>query len=244
MTQRFSRPLVVCAILVSSVALTAFAQSPQPAETPTQTIADDAEAQIVRLSADATQFSLAPHLPLTPISNDDIERASERLKSDVMPGPPIQQAVRRSAASLRAMVEGAAARMPEVMDEEMTCLARAVYFESRGEPLIGQLGVAQVILNRSKDPRFPSSVCEVVHQRGTKSASGCQFAFACDGRSDQPPATSDWATAKSVAFVAMEDAWHDVTGKAIFFHATHAAPQWRHRMEMTARLGQHVFYRP
>jgi len=244
MTKRFSRPLVVCAILVSSVALAAFAQSPQPAETPTQTIAENTETQIVKLSADATQFSLAPHLPLTPINNDDIERASERLKTDVMPGPPVQQAALRSAASLRAMIADAAARIPESMDEEMKCLAQAVYFESRGEPLIGQLGVAQVILNRSKDPRFPSSVCEVVHQRGTKSASGCQFAFACDGRSDQPPATSDWQVAKSIAFIALEEAWHDVTGKAIFFHAKRVAPQWRHRMEMTATLGQHVFYRP
>lgn len=244
MTKRFSRPLVVCAISVCSVALTAFAQSPRPAETPSQTIAENTDQQVLQLSADATQFTLAPHLPLTPINNDDIERASERLKTDVMPGPPILRAALRSAASLHAMIEDAAARVPEVMDDDMKCLAQAVYFESRGEPLIGQLGVAQVILNRSKDPRFPSSVCGVIHQRGTKSASSCQFAFACDGRSDEPPATSDWEMAKSVAFVAMEDAWHDVTGNAIFFHAKHASPQWRHRMEKTATLGQHVFYRP
>ncbi|MBX9633597.1 MAG: cell wall hydrolase [Magnetospirillum sp.] len=244
MTKRFSRPLVVCAISVCSLALTAFAQSPQPAVTPNQTITDTADSQILNMSTEATQFTLAPHLPVTPISSDDIDRASERLKTDVMPGPPIQKAALRSAESLRAMVAEAAERVPEVMDDEMQCLARAVYFESRGEPLIGQLGVAQVILNRSKDPRFPSSVCGVVHQRGTKSASGCQFTFACDRRSDQPPETLDWEIAKSVAFVALEDAWHDVTGKAIFFHAKRVSPQWRHRMEMTATHGQHVFYRP
>ena len=48
------------------------------------------------------------------------------------------------------------------LSEELHCLAGAVYFESRGEPLDGQLAVAQVIVNRAEDRRFPSSYCGVV----------------------------------------------------------------------------------
>ena len=61
------------------------------------------------------------------------------------------------------------------MSKDMRCLASAIYFEARGEPLAGQLAVAEVILNRAEAGRFGDSVCEVVKQPG-------QFSFVRRGR--------------------------------------------------------------
>ena len=63
------------------------------------------------------------------------------------------------------------------------CLAEAIYFESRGEPLAGQIAVAEVVLNRVDDRRYPKTVCGVTKQ-GVGGGRGCQFSYACDGRSD------------------------------------------------------------
>ncbi len=68
-------------------------------------------------------------------------------------------------------------------DAQSQCLAQAIYFESRGEPLDGQIAVAEVVLNRVDDRRFPKTVCGVTRQ-GVGSGRGCQFSYACDGNSD------------------------------------------------------------
>ncbi|MHB9880497.1 cell wall hydrolase [Pacificimonas sp. ICDLI1SI03] len=126
--------------------------------------------------------------------------------------------------------------LPE-MDEEMRCLASAVYNEARGEPLEGQLAVAQVVLNRVADPRWPSSICNVVFQRS-------QFSFTFDGKPDYPARpNANWLRAEAVAVVAATDNWEDVTDEAVFFHATYVAPKWRRSFQKTADIGQHVFYR-
>ena len=80
-------------------------------------------------------------------------------------------------ASLDAMPRGSAG------GDERRCLAEAIYFESRGEPLEGQVAVAEVVLNRVDDRQFPQTVCGVTNQ-GAGSGRGCQFSYACDGRSD------------------------------------------------------------
>jgi hypothetical protein len=130
-----------------------------------------------------------------------------------------------------------------VLGEAGLCLAEAVYFESRGQPLVGQLAVAQVILNRAADKRFASTVCGVVRERSKSGA--CQFSFVCDTRSDVPGPSAAWDEARAIAQLAMSGSPPDVTGgRALFFHAVHVAPPWRLRMARTATLGTHMFYRP
>jgi hypothetical protein len=123
----------------------------------------------------------------------------------------------------------------EIDDEQFQCLASAVYFESRGEPLDGQLAVAEVILNRVKSGRFRSTVCDVVKQPS-------QFSFVRRGVIPQPKReTTAWQRAVAIAHIAMNDL-HDVTGESsLFFHATYVNPGWgRPRI---ARIGNHIFYR-
>jgi N-acetylmuramoyl-L-alanine amidase len=117
-------------------------------------------------------------------------------------------------------------------DAELRCLATAVYFESRGEPLEGQLAVAQAIVNRVESGRYASSICGVVKQRG-------QFTF---DHSRTPTAGRDWQTARGVARVAADDMWHEVAPDAVSFHAARLSPGWRGKTRI-AQIGNHVFYR-
>ena len=118
---------------------------------------------------------------------------------------------------------------------EAECLAGAIYFESKGEPLLGQLAVAEVILNRAKSGRFPSSVCGVVFQPS-------QFSFVRGG-SLPPIARSSraWREAVAISTIATKKSWSSGVGKALFFHADHVSPGWR--LTRVAALGNHIFYR-
>lgn len=123
----------------------------------------------------------------------------------------------------------------ETGDEETECLARAVYWESKGEPLHGQLTVAEVIINRSESGRFASTICGVVRQRG-------QFSFVRGGHIPQPPqASRDWRTAVAIAQIARQGLADGAAPRALFFHARHARPGWR--LTRVATVGNHVFYR-
>lgn len=120
-------------------------------------------------------------------------------------------------------------------DAEHNCLAVGVYYEAKGEPLEGQLAVAEVILNRARSGRFPASVCGVLTQRG-------QFSFVRNGRLPQPPARARaWKTALAVAQVARDDAWDSRVSNALFFHARYVQPGWR--KARVGSVGNHIFYR-
>jgi cell wall hydrolase len=123
----------------------------------------------------------------------------------------------------------------ETPDEETDCLARAVYWESKGEPLAGQLSVAEVIINRSRSGRFAASICGVVRQRG-------QFSFVRGGYIPAAPqASRDWRTAVAIAQIARQDLADGAAPRALFFHARRAHPGWR--LTRVATVGNHVFYR-
>ena len=123
------------------------------------------------------------------------------------------------------------------LTEEMRCLAGAVYFEARGEPLAGQLAVAQVIINRSEDARFPRSYCGVVAQPG-------QFSFM---RGKAMPAirtaSPAWTRAVAIAEIAHKGLWQSEAGDAVFFHAKYVRPSWSHRKTRLAQIDTHVFYK-
>ena len=123
---------------------------------------------------------------------------------------------------------------PTTSDAEMECLARAVYFESKGEPLAGQLTVAEVIINRSQSRRFPSSICAVVRQPS-------QFSFVRRGYIPRPPANAQWRTAVAIARIAREELANGGAPNALFFHARHVRPGWR--LTRVATVGNHIFYR-
>ena len=119
---------------------------------------------------------------------------------------------------------------------ELECLAVGIYFESKSEPLSGQLAVGQVIANRANSGgRFPSSYCGVLFQRS-------QFSF-IRGRSWPAVARSSrqWHNAVAVAKIVDRELHDSPVGNALFFHARYVSPRWR--LKRVASIGNHVFYR-
>lgn len=126
---------------------------------------------------------------------------------------------------------------PQQMSEQMRCLAGAVYFESRGEPLEGQLAVAQVIINRAEDRRWPASYCGVVYQRA-------QFSFVKNGRMPRIRTGSKaWERAKTIARIAHQGMWQSEAEDAVYFHAKYVRPKWSRRKTRLAEIDTHIFYR-
>ena len=126
---------------------------------------------------------------------------------------------------------------PQTLDEEMRCLAGAIYFESKGESLAGQLAVGRVVIARAESGKFPSSYCGVVYQRS-------QFSFVRGGRMPAiNTASRAWQKAKKVAMIAHQSAWQSEAEGALYFHANYVAPKWRNKMSRLAKIDNHIFYR-
>jgi spore germination cell wall hydrolase CwlJ-like protein len=157
--------------------------------------------------------------------------------------PPVKKSAKSVIADASAMTYDAtwidAVPMLE-KSADLDCLARAVYFEARGESIKGQAAVAEVVLNRVDTGQFPGTICGVVQQGGKK---GCQFSFTCDGRKDVVRDRSAWYVAEKVASALIAGAPREVTQGATYFHTPAVRPSWAKRFDMTIRIGQHYFYR-
>jgi len=151
-------------------------------------------------------------------------------------------------------------------DEQAICMALNIYYESRSDNLAGQYAVADVVLNRVQDSRYPNSVCEVVHQGPVRESwktkqdpdlpeserkynpirHKCQFSWYCDGKSDDPRNETGWAQAQYVAGAIMYSGkYRGMTEGATHYHATYVKPKWRfdRGMNHIGRIGAHIFYR-
>lgn len=123
------------------------------------------------------------------------------------------------------------------LDEEANCLATAVYFESKGEPLAGQLAVAQVVMNRAASGRYPASLCGVVKQRA-------QFSFVRNGAFPWlDPNCDGWRKARAIARIAQKRIVVTVPTDVLWYHANYVAPRWRQALIVVERIGAHIFYR-
>lgn len=127
---------------------------------------------------------------------------------------------------------------------EQKCLATAIYFEARGEPMKGELAVAQVVINRLKNPAYPNTICGVVYQNKDM-RNACQFSFACDGIKDRITDQTSWKRAQTLAKrVLNEDNWWNAdVGSSTHYHATYVRPRWAKTMKKMQKLGHHVFYK-
>ena len=126
---------------------------------------------------------------------------------------------------------------------EQQCLASGIYFEARGESVKGQAAVAQVILNRVRNPSYPKTICGVVYQNEDW-RNRCQFSFACDNIKDRVNSRKHWEMAREIAMaVTAGKIWLPEVGSATHYHAIYVWPRWARSMEKVGRIGLHVFYR-
>lgn len=123
---------------------------------------------------------------------------------------------------------------------QLTCLAKAAYFEARGEGERGMAAVAHVVLNRAEHEAYPETPCGVVEQRR---GDRCQFSWACDGKPDEPTDAQAFLAARRVADEVARSGAADPTGGATMFHAARVTPYWAAEAEHTATVGRHLFYR-
>jgi spore germination cell wall hydrolase CwlJ-like protein len=126
---------------------------------------------------------------------------------------------------------------------EQKCLANAIYFEARGESLKGQAAVAQVVLNRVRNPAYPRTICGVVYQNDHW-RNRCQFSFACDGKKDRILSPSHYKTAEDIAMaVTAGKIFIPEVGSSTHYYATYVRPGWARTMQKMKKIGLHIFYR-
>ncbi|HZY67779.1 MAG TPA: cell wall hydrolase [Devosia sp.] len=128
--------------------------------------------------------------------------------------------------------------------QELNCLAEAVYFEARGESELGQLAVAQVVVNRTGSQAYPRSICGVVYQNQHK-RNACQFSFACDGLPEVKSEAAAWQKAKHIAYriAGGGEVKTALLRTATHYHATYVSPSWAKKMTRLSKIGSHIFYR-
>lgn len=166
----------------------------------------------------------APQAPDTQAPDADVQPDTT---ADAVP-------VVKPSGDLAAMV--AELRAPDAGSRELECLATGIYFESKGEPLTGQLAVGKVIANRAASGgRFPGTYCGVLFQRG-------QFSFVHGGSLPSVAHSNrQWQTAVAVARIVDQRLQASSVGNALFFHARYVSPGWG--LKRVASIGNHVFYR-
>lgn len=138
---------------------------------------------------------------------------------------------------------------------EAYCLALNVYHEARGSNFADQVAVADVVLNRVEDTRYPNTVCEVVYQGKQRPSwkdpnvmvmvrNQCQFSWYCDGKADDPRDNDAWRIAQQIAYLILHlDQHRGITEGATHYHATYVKPEWASELQLIGRIGNHIYYR-
>jgi spore germination cell wall hydrolase CwlJ-like protein len=138
---------------------------------------------------------------------------------------------------------------------EEFCLAQNIYYESRIDNLAGQAAVADVVLNRVNDRRYPTTICEVVKEgpiskwwkeeknKEVPIRDRCQFSWYCDGKPDDQPEGDKWKQAQELAYKMIhQDYMRGISEGATHYHATYVNPKWNRNMHLIGRIGLHIFY--
>ncbi len=130
----------------------------------------------------------------------------------------------------------------EPLDDAITCLARTIYWEARGEDDTAMQAIANVVMNRLAHEGFPKTICAVVKQG--KEEGSCQFSWWCDGRPDQAQEEAAYAVAKEIARKVLNGQLGDRAHGAIYFHHQRLRPSWSKIYIRTGKVGEHIFYKP
>ncbi len=126
-------------------------------------------------------------------------------------------------------------------DAQWKCLSEALYFEARGESVKGLFAVAEVILNRVDNARFPDTVCAVINQ-GTGRKYACQFSYTCDGKAEIVREAGAFRKVGKVARIMLDGGARTLTDGAQYYHTRAVNPRWSRIFDRTTTIGAHHFY--
>ena len=147
---------------------------------------------------------------------------------------------------------------PFFKNNEITCLAKNMYFEARSEGIAGVVATTQVVYNRVNSKEYPNTICEVIEQAKISQwwlkekgivkpiKNKCQFSWFCDGYSDEPKDDKTYSELFELAeqFINGEhEGMIDITGGALWYHADYVHPRWANHLEVTTKVGRHIFYK-
>ena len=118
--------------------------------------------------------------------------------------------------------------------KELDCLAKNIYHEARGEPLAGQIAVAQVTLNRVRSNEFQSSICSVVYANKQFSWTNKQPKKILDSKA--------WKNSLAIAESVLTKQSSLPNFKALYFHTKQVNPKWNRKKQVVAKIGNHIFY--
>lgn len=186
-------------------------------------------------------FSLSMIIPISlayaDLGNKDVAPIIYKMNpiSDPKIGDDANENVRLSISTATELVAG------NYSQRDLRCLSEAIYYEARGEGKKGAIAVAEVVLNRAKSSHFPNSVCGVVY---SKYKNICQFSFVCNGAMKRTKNQSSWEWSQDLAKKVMNGNTKIVSNGALFFHAYYVKPSWARKMQRTAQIGAHSFYKP
>lgn len=142
----------------------------------------------------------------------------------------------------------------EVVPQDAYCMALNIYHESRSENLAGKFAVADVVMNRVYDRRYPDSICGVVYQAELKPhwknpnnmvpvRNRCQFSWYCDGKSDVPVDSNTWLLSLHIARDVLQSKYGDITEGSTHYHSTSVHPYWADSLTKVVTVDQHIFYK-
>ena len=136
------------------------------------------------------------------------------------------------------------AQQVSFIEQEQHCLATAIYREARGETIKGQVLVAETVINRTKDGKYPSTICKVVKQKG-KNVKGkivCQFSWNCMALPKIEP--DIYQSSFLLAGYIINRKVKDISNGALFFFKDDELKYVRSMgIKLVAREGTHGFYR-
>ena len=137
-----------------------------------------------------------------------------------------------------------------ILETALMCMAANIYHEAKNQPMVGQIAVAQVVMNRANDSRYPNNVCDVIKQgltykNGKVVLGKCQFSWYCDGKKDDVNMKSEkWRNSlRYASMVITNRITLDVTEGATHYHATYVRPAWARTKTKTVRINRHIFYK-
>ncbi|MBH3431266.1 cell wall hydrolase [Pseudomonas alkylphenolica] len=198
----------------------------------------------MRLATIVTCLLLAFSAPLTLAAETKAQVAEDKAqvleqKAAVQPDAPPAP---KSKAITQTEVQAVDPAGQAALDDAITCMARSIYWESKGGKAPDMEAVASVVMNRLGHEGFPDTVCGVVKQG--KETGHCQFSWWCDGRSDSVQEETRYALAKEIARKALNRQLDDRTKGALYFHDRHVSPDWARAYVKTTETGDFLFYKP
>ena len=137
-------------------------------------------------------------------------------------------------------------------NNEVYCMAQNIYFEAGNQPLAGKIAVAQVVINRTNHPNYPTTMCDVIYQAKWKEnwlgnlvpiRNQCQFSWFCDGKSDDPVDSPTWMNSLKVAADVVQGKYGDITEGSTHYHSIYVNPYWADSLNETVVINEHIFYK-